>query len=514
MRFLSVIAKLCLFSSSSALLDNLSGPSIPAIMFEPQFRQQSRYTRIRVQNQDDINRLFPLIVDYIREPALASSVEEFVFRCYLPYRPYIRDKNRHDNLTSLENARDISQEHEILQVLIDLGLEEPERSEWARALTWMKPELVATREQTLSDDTRAADELFNWYRDRVFAHYASALLLLLCPNVKTIRYEDGSRVVEDILRRNNYGLLPKAHLQNLQEVVLLPTSHSVFEDTRYYVHLDILRSLRMFHRLPLIESVMTDGVGPNYDASFLYDFPPATSNLKKIHVGHSMYGEDTVSSLIGIPARLEELTLTTGGRCTTDGSRSFIAAKQIGKALFAHKAWLRKIDIDLDDYIDTSGYSWEDDEDEDEIEEDVDEWYLLDKEISTTPLVEEDAWKYGETIGSMHDFESLTHLSIGIRSLLGGNPRSRQSYDAPFRLAEALPKSLEYLLIRGYERGSVKEYDSQIDELLLAQETHLPALKEVHGIHELIPSAVTVVRLEDEFWVREAVDEDWVEEMS
>lgn len=51
---------------------------------EPQSQQHRRYTRIRVRNDDDIKRLYSLILDYIREPELALSVKEFVFRSHLP----------------------------------------------------------------------------------------------------------------------------------------------------------------------------------------------------------------------------------------------------------------------------------------------------------------------------------------------------------------------------------------------------------------------------------------------
>ena len=527
MRFLSFITKLCCLATSSALYESLYSSSILGMSFEPQFQQRRRYTRIRVQNEGDIQRLYPLILDYIREPELASSVKEFVFRSHFPlYDSYgcWNNKDRGVALTAAENARDISQEHEILRVLTDLGLEESERLEWARVLTWMKPELVAAREKNLNGafgDTKH----FYRYRDRLFAHHASTLLLLLCPNIATIKYEDGSAIVEDVLRRNNYGLLPQVHLQNLRDVVLLPTTHTTMGDTRFYIYLDLLSLLRLFHRLPSIESVITDGVGPNYDGWFLPDFPPATSNMKKIHVGHALYGGETIETLIRIPRRLEELTLTTGGRSTIDGGSYLITAKQIGQALSMHKESLRKIDIDLDDYITTSGRSFDDDYDYVE-EEGRDEWYLRDEEISMAPLVT-DTWKYGESIGSMHDFESLTHLSIGIKSLLGADFPGQHShdppyrlggeknYEPPFRLAEALPKSLEYLLIRGYERGYVKEYDSQIDELLLNIETCLPLLKELHGVHEYIPNAVAVDNYEDdELWKPEVSNGEWEEEMS
>ncbi|KAI0505509.1 hypothetical protein F5B22DRAFT_639881 [Xylaria bambusicola] len=412
--------------------------------FEPQLQQHRHYMSIRVHNEDDIQKLYPLILDYIREPNLASSVKEFVFCCHLRWDDsYLIGADQSEGLGGEENARDISQEHGILQVLTDLGLEEPVRSEWVRVLTWMKPELIAAREETLGGNPFHENARFYSYRDRLFAHYASALLLMLCPNIEKIEYEEGSWIVDDMLRRNNYGLLPKLHLEKLREVILLPTTHFTLGDPRYYIYLDILRMLQLFHRLPAIESVTTDGVGQNYNGGPLRRFPPATSNVKRIHVGHSMYGGDVIWSLIRAPKLLEEITLTTGGHLTTDGGFSPVSAKTIGQALAIHKASLRKVDIDLDRCLFETGYDECDEEEEEEELETEDEWL-------------------------------------------------NRYHDAPFRLAEALPKSLEYLTIRGYTRGSVVQYDSQIDELLLTREVRLPLLKELHGINETIPSAAPI----------------------
>ncbi|KAI1154900.1 hypothetical protein F4825DRAFT_410259 [Nemania diffusa] len=493
---------------------------------ETQSQQHTRYTRIRIHDEDDFKKLYPLIMDYIRDPGLASSVKEFVFRSHLRrHELYLRKTNRPEVLRAEENARDISQEHSIAQLVTSLGIEESKKSEWVRILTWMKPELVAAREEALAGDQRSF-EVSPFYRHRttLFAHYAATVLLMICPNIEILKYEEGSRILEDILRRNNYGLLPAAHLQKLRDVTLLPTTDMVLGDERFYVNLDILAMLRLFHRLPVIESVSTDGVGPNNDGGYVGQFPPATSNLKRIRVGHSLYGDDVIGSLIGVPKRLEEFTLTTGGRNSLDGGYPITSAKNIGKALYQHKSSLRKIDIDIDAYLDDREQSddeqSDDEQSDDEYEDDRDPWYHRDQEISSEPSTTQvqNTREYRTTIGSMHDFESLTHLSIGIRLLLGRQRRfgtmERERKDAPFRLVDALPKSLEYLLIRGYERGMVPRHDMQIDEFLLSRQHCLPSLTELHGIDETIPIALSVESPDenvDDLWKPEISNDDWVE---
>ncbi|KAI0411848.1 hypothetical protein F5X98DRAFT_356306 [Xylaria grammica] len=495
-----------------------------AVSPEPQSLQHTRYTRIRVHRVDDFKKLYPLILDYIREPELASSVKEFVFRSHLWELRYYRETDQTEVLRAQEDARDISQEHALFQLVTDLGIEESERPDWVKILSWMKPEFVAAQEEALAAADRSW-EIERFYRrgNTVFAHHAAAIILLLCPNIEILKIEEGSVIVEDILRRNNYGLLPAAHLQKLRHVTLLPTSDPILGDERFYIHLDILGMLRLFHRLPAIESVSVDAVWTNYDAGYIEQFPPATSTLKKIHVGHSMYGTEIIGPLIRVPKRLEEFTFTTGGRASPDGGGSIMFAKIIGKALHEQKSSLRKIDLDIDEHV----YRYEgiyedrhDDYESGDSEEWVDDWFIRDAEISTGPWMMSEipsTRPYGTTIGSMHDFESLTHLSIGIGLLLGGNPwHVDEDQDAPFRLAEALPKSLEYLLIRGYERGKVKRYDDQIDEFLLLKQDRLPLLKEVHGINETIPIAASVEDPDgngDQLWRPPNMDDEWTEEL-
>ncbi|KAI8624556.1 hypothetical protein F5Y19DRAFT_490937 [Xylariaceae sp. FL1651] len=189
------------------------------------------------------------------------------------------------------------------------------------------------------------------------------------------------------------------------------------------------------------------------------------------------------------------------------------SAKEISKALHEHKPSLRKIDIDIDKYIgggiENDGVSFIE---ENEDEEGKDKWYHRDVEISTRPLrltQVRSTRAYGETIGSMHDFELLTHLSIGIGFLLGCWPMHvNECEEAPFRPADALPKSLDYLLIRGYVRGISAQYDKQIDEFLLAWRDRLPLLKELHGIDTTIPIAASIDDLDEQDEDCDEQDED------
>ncbi|KAI8624557.1 hypothetical protein F5Y19DRAFT_490939 [Xylariaceae sp. FL1651] len=151
-------------------------------------------------------------------------------------------------LRAEENARNIFREHSISQLVTKLGFQGTEKYHWIRILTWMKSKLVAAREKTLAGSGGSwTIRLFYNLRTKIFTHYAAALLLMLCPNIEVLKYREGSRIVEDILRRNNYGLLPAIHLEKLRDVTILPTTDIGLGNTSSYMNLDILA-----HRLPAI----------------------------------------------------------------------------------------------------------------------------------------------------------------------------------------------------------------------------------------------------------------------
>jgi hypothetical protein len=145
--------------------------------------------------------------------------------------------------------------------------------------------------------------------------------------------------------------------------------------------------------------------------------------------------------------------------------------------------------LSSDDNHDEEEYVERRAEEEDYIEEPYwrDEYFRQDEADSPGPLelyeVPDDR-AYNNTIGSLHDFEALTHLSLGVKLLLGP-PDSI----TPFELVDALPKSLRSLTIRGYTKGEVAKYDAAIGELLARRAEVLPALVEISGVDELIPSA-------------------------
>lgn len=186
----------------------------------------------------------------------------------------------------------------------------------------------------------------------------------------------------------------------------------------------------------------------------------------------------------------------------------------VGRALWCQRGTLRKLDLDWDQYS-MLPYSREREErydrhtDEDEEEDEEPEWEMVNS-VKTADL--ETGRTYKWTIGSLHDFERLTHLSIGIEWLFGKKQYGKELPDAPYRLIDSLPRSLEYLLIRGYRCGEQAKYDEQIDELMALKESRLPSLQIIEGVDELVPSGKDVRQPDQNthlLWKPEEIEDEW-----
>ncbi|KAK4901207.1 triosephosphate isomerase [Elasticomyces elasticus] len=469
------------------------------------------WTRIRINNKDDHQHIYELLeASHEHSQALNSVKEAIIKLAQVREGSFFPTHNEHSKpYEDRENARTISPTHPLRRTVkvLDLKVDNVgDEDRYVKHLTWHETGLRTGRETQLAADPE------KWHvgsyislLSALSAHHAAPLLLMLCENLESLTYssspympDNGGEYTQHILLRtllrNNHGQLPDKHLQRLRHVRILPEHDLWYDDDRTYSHMDVLGQVRLFHRLPGIESIAMDGIEIHGGADYMEFMPPATSNIRTIRIGHSMLASDILASLIRMPKQLEEFAYSVGGRDTRDGGHDMFSARTIGKALSDQRESLRVLDIDADDQLTDDRHDIESHEEFLEQRKDYiddpywyDEWFRLDEEASTGPLHVHDlpdTRVYDNTIGSLHDFAKLSGLSIGVKLLLGP-PESA----TPFRLVEALPVSLEYLLIRGYTRGKVAKYDEAIDDLLALRAERLPGLREVHGVEECVPSA-------------------------
>lgn len=483
------------------------------------------YQRIRIATGADFDRLMPLLRAYVQEPSLAATVTEIIL-----------DLDRWDGTTYAPSTPDqLTREGvELFSPIFDNAYNAIENyihnlelgDELTRdTLYWIRWKIY---EQTgaWNGPARLRDE-YNSH----FAESAAAVLFSICRNISTLHigyvgpYE---RPIREYLIKSNYGLLSQPGLQNLRNVVRIDGTVCGDMDNNFVV-IEVLEYIQYFHRLPAIESFAMDGVQELEPERTV--FVPWTSNMKKIHIGHSAFYAHTFDTILSIPKALEELEISVGGLFFYHGDDVFFHPSRMGRALEAHKKTLRVLDLDIDcgfqfiepklwerdDLINYWGYDWE----WFNYSKSVygDEYFQMDADISSGPVkvLKPNEDRPGTTIGSFHNFYSLTHLSISIKAILGYTDPWEPPYELyrppPSHLIDVLPLSLEYLCIYGYILGANPYFDYQIDELMKHRAKRLPNLKEVLGVDVTVLGASGTYSdwPDDVFWGRPVNRLDWRE---
>lgn len=474
----------------------------------PQRRWLStRYRTIRLEKDEDVLKSYHLLVEYLRDPELASSVEELV---------YNKGKPRYSQCWYGEPEQ-----------IEHIGLREysPERKEGEF--------LIQAFGSRLGLDAAAADELRDalranisisdhhprpgWQEKQRYFEAAAAMFLALCPNIRTLKLSPlvmrGPDLLDSFLLHNNYGQLSHLHLQKLRNIYIIHDPRWVTSSAFQPVSLFLM--LQLFHRLPEIERISISGMSVESD----YEMYPRTSNISKIDFEHIEMGSGDMADLIRSSKDLEEVRISTGGKWARGYAMVF--PKTVGKALLRHKQTLRVLDLDFDYVIYDGAHSTRqleaedrpDEYDEDDMEPLIHEYTDLDIAIAERPLhtyeLPNDR-KYGATIGSLRDFTGLTQLSIGIKMLLG------DAHVPPFRLIHTLPPGLEELTLRGYRKGRNERHDFEVQELLKKMDELFPKLKSLKGITELVPNSEYPEDDEseykwDRYWDSRVEKFEWVE---
>ncbi|KAL6413191.1 putative f-box domain containing protein [Ilyonectria robusta] len=480
------------------------------------------YSRIRITTRDDIESLYPIIAAYVIQPSLADSVAELVLdsdgwpssrTSYL----FMSDINKELKEPPLPVREDV---HAAIESYIrGLGLGDKATATMLDAVEWKKQHLKGNNPET----PRGFND-----QNAEFGLAASAVLISLCKNISTLYVGKlGWRSsLQDYLLKSNYGLLPRQRLQRLEKVEIIAGKGPGY-DPSFYSRVELLDCFRYFHRLPAIHSVVMDGVS-EYQANRDLFVPHTSNNIKRIHIGHAGMSSERLGMIIRIPKSLEELTVSLGGLWTRDRGLSMMFLKTVGKCLLEQKESLRVLDLDIDIAVKYREpiYKKEDVIDDEKYQRQKDEYYYLDEAVSNRPLWSNqlpNTREYGYTLGSLHDFKAMTHLSIGMKALLGSNVVSEYNppfhliEQPPFRLIDALPPNLEYLCLYGYTKGVNEEIDSHVQEFMEKKAERLPLLKKVRGIDETVVDLASTYSIdgpEEDLWKRPEGDIerdlDWV----
>ncbi|VUC29246.1 unnamed protein product [Clonostachys rosea] len=439
----------------------------------------------------DFDRLYPLLTTYIQQPSLAESVTELVMDFSSRERSWPNDYPPDEpEESSLGVTGDLVREH-----VRSLGLGDRETKGMLHALR-----LWVNRQETPANwqpgDSESSEP---HYLHDEFAGFAAVVLLSLCKNLSTLHIAPPmsgfSPMLEDYFLKTNYGMLQEPGLQNLTKVQVLPGMW--WGEETVYGQLEFLRLFQYFHRLPAINTISIDSL-QEYQSHYT-TFIPRTGNMKTLKLDHVDMDNSFLTLLISVPKVLVELKVSLGGKEHIDGGNPMIYPQSIGRALAQHKETISALDLDLDlcvsefvckDKVRDDSNDEISDEDSD-IEEFGRDYYKIDQESRlAVEKISTAAESYGWTIGSLHDFTSLTQLSIGVYTLLGppDSRGERLARQPPFRLIDALPPKLESFCLYGYKKGENLDIDEHVNEFMINREARFPSLNEVRGIEEEVPS--------------------------
>lgn len=310
-------------------------------------------------------------------------------------------------------------------------------------------------------------------------------------------YRGGERPQDDdvhfpldrLLRRANAKPASTPYLQNLRKVYMIVDDRNL--DDRYYMAIDFLECTTLFDRLPSIESVSTDALCDDENGEARVVLEPRSSNISRIHIHHSALQTTFLVSLIQSCKVLREFQYAIGGRCVLGGWSAPFNARTFIKSICPHKDTLEVLDIDAEHnmhYFHPSYFE------EDRVDQEIDEEQTALESDNDDDDERQMLRSFSSNSGSLKDFRTLKRLSVGIGFLVyfAMGVRKDNEPRQPFLLPEALPESLEYLCIRGYEKGKCKKWDAHIDALVASFVSGLSGIKEITGIEEIIPNSEDV----------------------
>ncbi|KGO73222.1 hypothetical protein PITC_003100 [Penicillium italicum] len=439
---------------------------------------RKKYHRISVSScEEDIDKSFAFLIDILKRPSVGN---------YVRHIECCTATSRHMDYKQVNSQRDLSNEE------INLVREAVKKG----GFTGPQEDRVVNMLMQRMDKTAT----FGDYRYReslgtFITQALTAILIVVSPNVVSmaLTHPSGSscnRTIDfplaRLLRQANASPENKPYLRNLRKVYVINKNDSTWSDGRFYLQMDFSGCLGLFDNLLSIESVRVDIMeDPNEN----FEFKEKCSKISKISILHSSVDSLYLANLIWSCKILKEFQYSIGGRASSDGSFPFFNPKAFIKALCAHKETLEILDVDVENEIYKFEIADEEERDHDfnhnggpfesSISEETCAFYTL-------------IWKYG---GTLKEFVALKRLSLGINFLLyfaagaNGEPYIKSE---KLDLVDCLPVGLEYLCVRGYQKGENEGHDEQMDALMTFYKSGSSQLKEVKGVDELIPNAEMV----------------------
>ncbi|KAL2864006.1 uncharacterized protein BJX67DRAFT_384186 [Aspergillus lucknowensis] len=436
-----------------------------------------KYRRVRIRGRvGRIEKAFQLLLLILRKPRIGGYVRHLEFQQFTRFRrgyserPWERTLGKED-LVRLEAAT------------LEAGFMAPEDQRIMNILM-----------QAVPDGIDGGDpEGFREAKIRTIyiAQAVAALLISVCPNLESLAL--GNYPVRDrtgdhepsgtdpyeksmqypllrFLRSVNEKASRSRHLRRVRTIELLPT----FPDSNCnrYTRCDFVGWAGLISQLPKLESVTVQGMAQRGRENCGHG--PESWNLQSISLRNSRVSTDLLMEILCSLKQLRSFTYTTGGRYTQSVWRFFFNPLTLFKCLLRHRTTLEVLDLDC----------------EAQLHVDVESGRIrLQGQIHNPDItwqVPRPPLSLWTEYGSLKDFTSLTHLSIGLQCFISLAEGVRPSPTPAVGILD-LPPNLRYLCIRGYEKGKDPRIDTVMDRVIPAARAQCSNMPDIKGLDALIP---------------------------
>ncbi|KAJ5780220.1 hypothetical protein N7457_005380 [Penicillium paradoxum] len=445
---------------------------------------RKKYHRIRVSlGEENVGNAFELLMDILRRPRLGQYVS--CIECCPPVR-------WHKDWEEVEYQRDLSKE--------DMSL--VRRAVRIGGFTGPKEERVVNMLMQRSEIPRPifGDDRLNKTRWTFISQALTAILAVVSPNLVSmtmttafIGHSDIEFPLFKLLEQANASPEEKPYLRNLRSIYLLNKSGSSMDDGRFYCRMIFYDALNLFDNLLSIESVRADII--EMEDIEAIEYKDQCSNISRVSILHSSVSSTYLARVIWSCKILTEFRYSIGGRDSEEGGYLHFNPKTFIKTICRNKETLEILDVDVEHQIhefNIGDEEWRElqyNEHGGPFEEDIDE-----DEAAFLRSI----WTHG---GSLKEFVVLKRLSLGINFLLyfaRGVSKTSNETKEKVNLVDCLPDNLEYLCVRGYQKGENSEHDEQMDALMAFYKSGSSQLKGLEGVEKLIPNAEPVEHPDDD----------------
>ncbi|KAJ5605008.1 hypothetical protein N7510_010162 [Penicillium lagena] len=463
------------------------------------------YRQILIDDDEhNLTYTFQLLMNIVRRPCLGHFVKRI---------KYVHRPNSGDDYPELPYQRDLcADDMRLLRRAVEnAGFQGDKEDKIINML--MQKKLY----QDLGYNTTEGCRVWNFDITPTFITQAiAAIIVSMSPNLETMAMtqpfdhytdlEEGKEWAKEfplvqVFRYANSRPEGTHFLQKLRDVYLINRDRRDIDDDRFYAQTDLIACLELFNKLPSIESFGID-VLESDENNGKQTCEEASSHISKIKINHSSLDSGYLLCVMASSKTLTEIQYTTGGRASLDGGYPMFNPKAFFKGLSVYKNSLKALDIDTEQF--TPSYpgeaksqglfvDWDQYGGPGEFDFDA---YGPDFLTEDDPDLK--AHRYLTSIwdrdASLKDFGALKELSLGIGLLLyfAQGVEIDDMKRASFMLTDCLPDSLEYLSIRGYEKGVNEAHDMQVAALMARFESGSLRLKEIKGVDEIIPNGCHV----------------------